>query len=196
MKYQLPAKPKPRPELLLHPNIPKPLHGLSPRTIMGQEWWDKIRKEVYASTGFHCAACGVHQSAAQYKKWLEAHEFYDFDYEKGTATLKEIVPLCHFCHSYIHSGYLNVRYSKGEITRDIYQSILVHGRKLTKDLKRPQIPGVVAAWSDWRLIFEGKEYKPLFDSFDHWHYHYYGCYPQGAYEDLMDEDDDEGRLYD
>ena len=163
---------------------------------MGQEWWDKIRKEVYASTGFHCAACGVHQSAAQYKKWLEAHEFYDFDYEKGTATLKEIVPLCHFCHSYIHSGYLNVRYSKGEITRDIYQSILVHGRKLTKDLKRPQIPGVVAAWSDWRLIFEGKEYKPLFDSFDHWHYHYYGCYPQGAYEDLMDEDDDEGRLYD
>jgi len=185
-----------RPELLLHPNIPKPLHEVNPRNIKGKEWWDAERKKAYASTNQHCAACGVSKYVAKLHKWLEAHEIYDIDYKKGTVELKEIVPLCHYCHSYIHSGYLNVRYSKNEISREHYQGILSHGQALTRDLKRPEIPSAFAPWSSWRLIFEGNEYESKFKSYDEWHYHYYGCYPQGAYEDLMDEVDEEDCLYD
>ena len=155
---------KPRPELLLHPNIPKPLHEVNPRNIKGKEWWDTERKKVYASTNQHCAACGVSRHEAKLHKWLEAHEIYDIDYKHGRATLKEIVPLCHYCYSYINSGYLNVRYGEGKISREHYQAILVHGQTLTRDLKKPKSPSTFAPWRPWRLIFEDKEYEPKFES--------------------------------
>lgn len=36
-----------RPELLLHNNIPKPMHGVAPRVVLGQKWWDRERRECY-----------------------------------------------------------------------------------------------------------------------------------------------------
>ena len=181
---------KPRPELLLHPNIPKPLHSVNPRSIMGKEAWDKKRKEVYASTGHHCAACGVSRYEAKLHKWLEAHEIYDIDYVKGRVTLIEIVPLCHYCHSYIHSGYLDVRYSKGEISREHYQAIYVHGGRLTNGMQRKNIPLLGIPWGEWRLVFEGKEYPPIYDSYEAWYIHFYGEPPRNSYTDY-DWDDDE-----
>ena len=100
------------PEILSQPNIPQPLHGLSPRVINGDAWWNATRKEVYARYDYHCIACGVHKTEAQGPKWLEAHEVYDFDYAKGIATVKSIEPLCHYCHNFIHSGRLEAIINK------------------------------------------------------------------------------------
>lgn len=44
------------PVVLTHQNIPKPLHGLNPRTIKGQQWWDVAGK--LADEGY-CIACGI-----------------------------------------------------------------------------------------------------------------------------------------
>jgi hypothetical protein len=157
-----------RPELLLHPNIPKPLHGLNPRTIFGKEWWDVERQKAYAKTNYHCAACGVHKSQAKYHQWLEAHEFYDIDYKRGTAKMTEIVALCHSCHAYIHSGLQEILLDKGEISLEKYIDIREHGDLLTKGLRKPVAPLVVADWCKWRLIIDGKEYKTKFANALEW----------------------------
>ena len=91
-----------RPELLLHPSIPLILLGVNPRTIGGKEWWDLVRKEVYARNNHCCWACGVYQLDAVYKQSLDAHETYSFSYEKFEAHPSEVVALCRACHQFIH----------------------------------------------------------------------------------------------
>lgn len=181
---------KPRPELLSMPNIPKPLHGLNPRTLMGQEAWDLRRREVYASTQNHCSACGVHKSNAKKHQWLEAHEIFDVDYKKGRATFVEIVGLCHFCHAFIHSGLTSVRARKGQITPVEVRAIMQHGVDVLRCGSSPmfigtakicQLVGVdftvvpvkpatddMAPWSKWRMVWNGREFRGKYKTFDDW----------------------------
>jgi|GEM_PF-984998 len=177
------------PEILTQPNIPKPLHGLAPRTILGQKWWDKTRKKVYQSTDFHCIACGVSKHRAKKHKWLEAHEYWEIDYAKGTAVIKSIQPLCHYCHNFIHSGRLlgimNIEKDKYEI-----KSILEHGFGVLEQNKLQCFPGTLelakqvgadtygvtayempeceVSWKDWKLLFNGKEYTSKFNDISEW----------------------------
>lgn len=179
-----------KPEILCHPNIPKPLHGVAPREIKGTEWWDTTRKEAYRSTNYHCVACGVHKSEAKKHKWLEAHEYWKIDYNTGICEITSIEPLCHYCHNFIHSGRLSVIINK-EKTVDEVKEILEHGFNilsknnlkafpytltLAKTLKANTynveayelITNPDIKWSDFKLIFEGKEYKSKFNSQLEW----------------------------
>lgn len=177
------------PEILMHPNIPKPLHEVNPRNLMGREAWDELKREVYRKADYHCIACGVHKNNAVGRQWLEAHEFYDIDYEKGTVTIKEIVPLCHYCHNFIHSGRLSMILGE-EKDEDEVIEILEHGFKIlaennlkafyptimlaeqlgadTFGVQEYRVKGGDVAWGDWRLIWDGKEYPPKFKSFNEW----------------------------
>lgn len=169
------------PEILCHPNIPQPLHGINPRTIKGNEWWDTIRQEVYKSTNYCCSACGVHKSEAKKHKWLEAHEFWQIDYNTGICIVNDIKPLCHYCHNFIHSGRLSMIIDKEKSKSEVIE-ILEHGFRILKANNLKCFPftqyfakqigantfGVLAYQlkvnpnlkeSDFVLIFEGKEYR-------------------------------------
>lgn len=163
-----------RPELLTHPNIPKPLHGLNPRSLLGQEWWDKQRREAAAKEDYHCWACGVRGKDAKYHQWLEGHESYVYDYEKGVATLKEIVSLCHSCHNFIHSGRLRILLRKGSISEEKVMDILNHGRAILREYGLTPIspPDQIADWSQWVLIIDGKSYSGKFKSYEEWESYY------------------------
>ncbi|MFA5037013.1 MAG: hypothetical protein WC479_07540 [Candidatus Izemoplasmatales bacterium] len=164
------------PSLLLHSNIPKPLHEVNPRTIKGQEWWDKERRLTYEAQGDRCAACGTHKSQAKgKKKWLECHEVYEIDYAAGRAIFVKLVALCPYCHSFIHNGRLQALFDKGEITTKEYFAVINHGKEILEKHNlfnqwehRHDVLGKIAEWEDWRLVFEGLEYPPKFKSYEEW----------------------------
>ena len=177
------------PEILTQPHVPKPLHGVAPREIMGQQWWDIQRQGVYASTLYHCAACGVHKSQAKGKQHLEAHEAWEIDYNNGIATIKDIVPLCHYCHNFIHTGRLAAILDKEKTTQEI-RDILEHGFKILADNKLKCFPFTLlfaqeigaktfkvkpyktplydVPWGEWKLVWRGEEYRSKFASQQEW----------------------------
>jgi hypothetical protein len=116
-----------RPDLLQHPVIPPPLHGLAPRTLLGQKWWDTTRKAAYAANDDCCWSCGTHKSKTWYRKYLEGHEAYEIDYDACTVVLKEIVGLCHSCHNFIHVGRLLKQYEEGIVTDNYVRNVLDWG---------------------------------------------------------------------
>ncbi len=126
-----------RPELLTHPHIPGGLAGVNPRSIMGREWWDEMRRDAYQRNNGHCFACGGFSGNDPYKPWLEAHECYDFDYDNKVMKFREVSALCHSCHSFIHSGRLWALYLGGDIPKEKIEYVLDRGMELLKqaDLK-------------------------------------------------------------
>jgi hypothetical protein len=116
--------------LLLHPNIPKPMHGVNPRSVMGEAWWNKMRRRAYKDNNYCCGACSVHKSEALYFNCLEAHEDYFIDYQKCTIEIKRIVPLCHACHNYIHSGRLLMLAMDAEIKWEKFFDIIKRGNEI------------------------------------------------------------------
>lgn len=162
------------PEILLHPNIPKPLHGIAPRVIAGKKWWDEERERAYDTADFYCQACGVAKERAKYFKWLEAHEMYLFDHVNGTLTYDRSVALCHSCHNFIHDGRMKMMVKGGTMDRDKMQEIREHGFKILEahDLMPAWLHrnryDTQNAWTDWRIVFNGKEYGPSSRSHADW----------------------------
>ena len=152
-----------RPEVLLCPNTPLPLHTVVPRTILGRKWWDATREAAYAATDYHCIACGIYKGDTP-QRWLEGHEIYAVDYSKGRSVYVETVALCNKCHQFIHDGRMEALVDKGEMTKAAYDEVMRHGRRVLKDagLKKKPYSGLFAEWENWRLVVNGEEYPPAF----------------------------------
>ena len=45
--------------LIAMPNIPKPTHGLAPRTLLGSATWNRMRKHAYAQADDTCEICSA-----------------------------------------------------------------------------------------------------------------------------------------
>lgn len=182
------------PQILSQPNIPKPLHGVNPRSIMGQTAWNNVRMQVYDSFGGYCRSCGIHKSGAKFFPRLEAHEDYKIDYKYGIMKIHRIVPLCHQCHMFIHSGRLTALLYKKEIQSHYVKSIINHGFGLAKEygfkvfyvtellgdsigIKCPveswRPPrDIHIPWSEWRMEWNGTQYPPQHESFESWYNNY------------------------
>jgi|LSQX01.2.fsa_nt_gb hypothetical protein len=178
-------------ELLAHPNIPKPLHGMAPRVFLGNAWWQKERNIAIAEGNHRCWACGVHTSDAEFHNWLEVHETYKIDWGQGIAVYDGAVALCHACHMFIHSGRLLAVLQKGEVSWGRVYRIVDRGLDLC--FLNGVVPfiglkplveylgiewdlfydvGEQAQWSDWKMVIDGVEYRSKWGTIDDWANHY------------------------
>ena len=169
------------PMLLTMPPLVKPLHGTAPRTIKGDDWWNTTRQEVYKKHKFHCVACGVHKSNAKIHKWLEAHEYYEVDYVNTKYTLKDIIPLCHCCHAFIHYQRSTAMLNIGKMSQYTFDTIMAHGKKVLEEigvdkskivLPEDHFPENNGKWSEWYFELDGIKHYSKFASLTEWNAYY------------------------
>lgn len=88
--------------LIAMPNIPKPLHSVAPRTVLGPTEWDKMRKACYEAANDTCEICGERPNNLRAR---HGHEVYEIDYEKGISRFVRVFCVCYLDHlGAIHTG--------------------------------------------------------------------------------------------
>ena len=88
--------------LIAMPNIPRPLHGVNPRTILGASTWNHMRKFCYNKAEDTCEICGAKPENLRHR---HGHEVYEIDYAKGIAKFHRVYCVCSLCHlGCIHTG--------------------------------------------------------------------------------------------
>lgn len=91
-------------------NIPRALHLVNPRNLLGTKTWDALRRKCYMDADDTCEICG---HKPENKSHRHAHEIYSIDYKTGTATFERCVCLCYTCHVLsIHTGRALTLYKK------------------------------------------------------------------------------------
>lgn len=141
---------------------------MAPRVVWGDSEWRRVRERCYAAAEYHCQACGIPKHMARPKAQLDCHERYNFHYEEGIVTLRELVALCGLCHNYIHYERLEGMTKAGIYSAAFQQAVIAHGEAILTAAGlplRPEIPPVEtwAPWSQWRLILD--DGKPHFSRF-------------------------------
>lgn len=134
--------------ILQHPQIPGPLSGVNPRTILGESWWRAERQAAYARNHYHCQACAGAADDDPYVQVLHAHECYDIEWEKATATYERTVALCWCCHNFIHSGRMAAMTVEGKTSRAKLEHVLRRGIKILDK------EGLLPYWRTYSLARE------------------------------------------
>jgi hypothetical protein len=157
---------KPRPELLLGHNVPRPLYGVAPRTVIGDTLWRKISKHVCDVSGRRCEACGLHESELPKGKTLHCHEIYAVDYVDGVACLEELISICPHCHARVHGRLLKAMVENGTVSQWYADFVNSRAEKILTEAGlplRPVIPEVIAPWDSWHLLmFDGSKHYSLY----------------------------------
>lgn len=104
------------PAILTMPNVPRALHTVAPRTVLGDTTWNFMRKACYRKANYHCEACGKDLSKVTNGRFIgHAHELYSVDYAKQESVFERCVCLCAWpCHlGCIHTGRALTLYKQG-----------------------------------------------------------------------------------
>lgn len=183
-----------RPELLCHPMIPAALANVAPREIMGQEWWDIKRREAYRGNNGCCWVCGANELLDAHEVYEIDYLKGTSIFKEIVALCKDCHQFIHLGHTSIMlaNGLINYADVKRIITKGLkilkknnleirMNTIVLLGEirtyaefyekkyewiDLVSDIRimQTEFIGTLVPWNKWRMIFDGKEYPPKFNS--------------------------------
>jgi hypothetical protein len=84
------------------------------RSLLTPVMWKNIRNLVLNKNGNKCLICNRTSARIAYgsESKLHAHEVWDYDDQNKIQTLKDIIPLCYYCHGVKHFGYSSLKSNK------------------------------------------------------------------------------------
>lgn len=147
-------------EVLTQPIVPIALHGVNPRTIMGNIEWGKRKKEWQAKANHHCMICGRY-IAHKPGDWMALHERYEYDLDRLIQKFTGYIILCEDCHNYIHQGRMQILVNQGALKPEEYERVIEHGDRLLKEagLTKIRMSKYLVTDPSWQLEFNGRLYN-------------------------------------
>ncbi|WP_202034976.1 DUF5710 domain-containing protein [Streptomyces albus] len=111
------------------------------RSCVAPRDWERLRRMITSRAGQRCEACGRGEDRGR-RRWLEAHERWDYDEDSGVQRLRRLVCLCTACHTVTHFGLAEVRGER--------ETALAHLRSVTGMTEAGAEAHVRAAFALWR----------------------------------------------
>jgi hypothetical protein len=111
---------------------------LIPQSVWGQslsnlhkkgqcKYWPNLREEAGIRHGSQCVFCDASPE--------HGHEVWNYNDSTKVATLKDIVPVCKWCHHCIHLGHAELLASKGELD---FKAVIQHFQNVRR-VNRTQV---------------------------------------------------------
>lgn len=154
-----------RPDILLQ-ELPKPLHTITPRFIMGGHKWNKAKRQAAANNNYCCWCCGVNINDTTPSR-LEGAPIIHIDYEFKIVYFRGVAAVCYNCNSFINLSGVKLSEEKGLRPVGFSQAIIQHGAALVNVLQKIENINTAYAINDfknWRYNFDGVEYFSRFDN--------------------------------
>lgn len=186
--------PKPdfiRPEILCSPQIPPPMWGVAPRTVNGEEWWNNERKYAYERNNHCCWACGAHAPLAAHEVFEIDFMERRMTFKEVTALCEDCHNFIHLGRSaalllghkkdmtewkfsqLIKSRYRLLKQHKLKpnwafyaTLKQVYTYPSWRPRWVERMLKEETLPppARMEPWGEWRMVYDGKYYKPKYQN--------------------------------
>jgi len=155
------------PEILLQ-ELPKPLHGITPRFIMGGKMWNKKKNAAALKNNYCCWVCGVNVNDTEPKRLEGAPVFFVVE-ETKRVIFRDVAALCKKCNSFLNLSILWKMEKRGLCKKELIEQIILHGDNFVDVVKKIENINVMFAVNDfknWRYFFDGIEYYSRFDSLE------------------------------
>ena len=154
-----------KPEILLQ-ELPKPLHTITPRFILGGKEWRKLKNIAAAQNNFCCWGCGVNINETQTFKRLEGAPVFVVEEKYKIVYHRDVAALCYKCNSFLNISKVKSMEAQGLYEKGFSEEIVLHGSALVNVLEKIENINVMNSQNDfanWCYNFNGVEYFSRFN---------------------------------
>jgi hypothetical protein len=111
------------------------------RSCVSRRDWERLRRVINRRAGHRCEICGRKEDRGV-RRWLEAHERWNYDEPSRTQSLRRLICLCTECHTVTHFGLAQIR--------GVDERALAHLRSVSGMSESEAEDHVRAAFALWR----------------------------------------------